>query len=144
MNTQECTFLVPQRVCLEGSFLINGTSDPDGIRDFNTNLIDTVVRTSAGLYTVTLADYARPWIPAQINGNAYIMPVDATPVLVCSCQVVEGSWSPVTRSFQILTTKVADVGASAYFDPAPADPDDNSRVCFQIIGSMSPAGQDAA
>ena len=144
MDNQCSSFLVPQRVCLEGSFLVNGTSDPDGIRDFNTNLIDTVVRTSAGLFTVTLADYARPWIPAQINGKAFIMPVDATPVLVCACQVVEGSWSPVTRSFQILTTVVADTGASAYFDPAPGDPDDNSRICFEIVGSISPTGQDAA
>lgn len=133
----------PGEVLLKGSFLINGTSDPDGIRDGNTNMISSVVRNSAGLFTVTFADFARNLLCDQpVTENAWLNPNDATPTLVCACGVVDGSYNRTTRSFQILTTKVADVGAAAYFDPAPADPDDNSRVCFEISGSILPIGKD--
>lgn len=128
-------------ITLEGSFLINGSSAPDGVRDGNTNTF-TVARDSAGLFTVTFADHL-PYMPEKmVTELAWLNPVDSTPVLVCACGVVEGSYSQANRSFKILCTKVADVGASAYFDPAPADPDDNSRVCFTLRGSCLAIGTD--
>jgi hypothetical protein len=130
----------PRKLEMEGSFRVNASSDPDDIRDGNTNLI-SVVRVSAGLFRVTIAE--RFALPVKcVTEEAWLNPVDATPVLVCSCAVVADSYSPVTRTFDILCTKVADVGASAYFDPAPADPDDNSRIGFRMAGSLSPVGTD--
>jgi hypothetical protein len=139
MNNATLGSLIRKRVEIEGSFLVNGSSDPDGIRDGNTNTIESVVLTSTGLFTVTLAEHIlADFIPSQwITEEAWLNPVDATPVLVCACGVVEGSWDQAARTFQILTTKVADTGASAYFDPAPENPDDNSRVCFRLVGTAN-------
>ncbi len=133
---------IPGRVAIEGSFRINGTSDPDDIRDGNTGFIASVVRTSAGLFTVTL-DCKSGDIPEKpVTEEAWVNPVDATQVLVTNCAVVADTWSQATKSFQILCTLIADTGASAYFDPLPGDPDDNSRVCFRIVGSLLGIGKD--
>ena len=126
---------------MEGSFLVNGTSNPDGIRDGNSNQIASVVRESAGLFTVTIAE--RWALPEQcVTEEAWISPVDATPVTVCACGIGEGAYDPAARTFQILCTTVADTGQSAYFDPAPGDPDDNSRIGFRLKGAMNPMGVD--
>lgn len=134
---------IPGEIVLKGSFVPNGVSTPTGLRDGNSNAIDTVAYVSPGLFTVTFADWMRAHLPEQlVTAKAFIMPVDSTPVLVCTCEVIDGSWSLATRSFQILVTKVADVGAAAYFDPAPSNPDAGSRVCFELCGSNLIVGKD--
>ncbi len=125
-----------------GSFLVNGTSTPDGLRDGKTNAF-TVAYSSAGLFTVTLTG-SHPLPLRNVIEMATISPVDTSAVLVCTAGVVEGSWSSITRTFQILCTLVGDTGASAYFDPAPSNPDDNCRISFFLKGSLSSAGTDAA
>ncbi len=125
-----------------GSFLVNGTSTPDGLRDGKTAAF-TVAYTSAGLFTVTLTGtHALPL--RNVIEMASVSPVDATAVLAVTCGIVEGSYSSVTRTFQIICTLVADTGASAYFDPTASNPDDNSRISFLLKGSLSSAGTDAA
>lgn len=125
-----------------GSFQINGTSNPDVIRDGNTNLIESVVRDSAGLFTVTLREGAT--LPARcVTEDAWPSPI-GTPVKVVTCGIVVGSYSQATRSFQVQTNIVASTAYSAYTDPAVGDPDDNSRVNFELVGSRLSVGTDAA
>lgn len=125
---------------MEGSFLVNGATTPDGIRDGNSNQIASVARVSAGLFRVTIAE--RWALPEQcVTEEAWINPNDAVPAVVTTCGVVEGSYDPVLRRFDILTTQVAKVADGAALG-VPADPDDNSRICFRMKGSTNPAGVD--
>lgn len=132
---------------IEGAFRIDGTNNPDAIHDGNTNVVKSVVRNSAGLFTVTLetAKNGVPYVPAQVlRCPCEATASDATPVKTVVAQYVTGSWDPATRSFQIVTVMVGDTGASAYFDAVPADPDDNTWVSFCLRGPASPAGTDYA
>ena len=130
--------LVREQVELIGSFIPDGTDPPTGVRDGNTNAI-SVAYTSTGLYTVTIADWVPgDFVPSEwITEQAWVNPVDATPVLVVTAGIVEGSWDQGDRTFQILCTLVGDTGASAYFDPAPSPPDAGSRVCFKLVGTAN-------
>jgi hypothetical protein len=131
-----------QVIRLMGSFQINGTSTPDVIRDGKSALIKSVVRDSAGLFTVTLNDHGT--LPSlMITERAWASP-KSSPVKVVDAGVVVGSYSQSTRSFQIQTNVIADTGASSYTDPAVGDPDDNSRINFELVGSLTSAGTDAA
>jgi hypothetical protein len=137
-NGPESVYVAP--LAIAGSFRINGTTTPDDIRDGGSNQIRSVTRVSAGLFEVTIAE--RWPLPVEnVLEDAWLQPVDATPVKVLTCAVVADSYSPVTRKFQILTTLVANTAASAYFDPLPDDPEDNCRVCFRLEGSQSPVGR---
>lgn len=121
----------PRKFEMEGSFLVNGVIDPDGIRDGNSNQIASVTRVSAGLFEVTIADR---WAMIQrpVTLQAWTCPADVTPTSATQLGVVEGTYSAITRKFRVL----ASVGATA------TDPEDNTRVCFRITGSMSPVGLD--
>ncbi len=125
-----------------GSFLVNGTSAPDGLRDGKTAAF-TVAYVTPGLFRVTLTG-SHPLPLRNVIEMASISPVDAAAVLACTCGVVAGSYSSVTRTFDIICTLVGDTGASAYFDPAASNPDDDSRISFFLKGSLSSAGTDAA
>lgn len=125
-----------------GSFLVNGTSDPDGLRDGKTSLF-TVERDSAGLFTVTIAS-GFPIPERLVVQFAQCHPPSTTIGVVSKCDIVEGSYSQSARTFQILCTTVADAAGSAYADPAAGDPIDNSRICFLLKGSIDSAGTDAA
>lgn len=130
---------------VEGAFRINGTSDPDAIHDGGTNVVKSVVRNAAGVFTVTLetAKNGVPYIPAQVlRCPCDATASDTTPVRTVQPQYVTNSWNPVTRSFQIVTMLVGNVAASAYFDVIPEDPDDNTWVSFELRGPASPAGND--
>lgn len=132
---------------VKGAFRINGTSDPDAIHDANTNVIKSVVRNSAGVFTVTLesAKNGVPYIPAQVLGcPCWASASDTTPVKTVIAQYVTGSWSAATRSFQIVTVMVGDTGAAAYFDAVPDDPDDNTWVGFTLEGPVPPPSCDLA
>lgn len=130
---------------IEGAFRINGTSDPDAIHDGNTNVVSSVVRTSAGIFTVTLASAKNgvPYIPSQVlRCPCEATASDTTPVKTVVAQYVTGSYSASARTFQIATVKVGDTAASAYFDAVPDDPDDNTWVMFCLRGPVSPASND--
>lgn len=130
---------------VKGAFRIDGANNPDAIHDANTNVIKSVVRNSAGLFTVTLetARNGVPYIPAQVLSiPCWASASDATPVKTVIPQYVTGSWSAATRSFQIVTVLVGDTGASAYFDAVPADPDDNTWVGFTLEGVVPPSSTD--
>lgn len=130
---------------IEGAFRIDGTNNPDAVHDGGTNVIESVERESAGLFTVTFASKKDgvPYVPAQVlRCPCEVTASDATPVKTVVAQYVTGSWDPATRSFQIVTIKVGDTGESGYFDAAPDDPDDNTWVSFCLRGPASPAGND--
>lgn len=132
---------------IEGAFRINGSSDPDAIHDGNTNVIKSVVRDNAGLFTVTFetAKNGVPYVPSQVlRCPCEATASDATPVKTVVAQYVTGSYSAATRSFQIATVVVGDTGASAYFDAVPGDPDDNTWVSFCLRGPASPVANDFA
>lgn len=134
----------PGMVSIHGAFRINGTSDPDGINDGNTNVISTVARNSAGVFTVTLQSWIPPGqLPIQILfPHVKATASDTTPVRTVDAQYVTNSWNPATRSFQVVTMVTGNVAASAYFDVVPEDPDDNTWVCFKLEGSGLQIGQD--
>lgn len=130
---------------IKGAFRIDGANSPDAIHDANTNVIKSVVRDSAGVFTVTLetARNGVPYIPAQILGAlCWASASDITPVKTVVPQYVTGSWNKTARTFQIVTVLVGDTGASAYFDAVPADPDDNTWVGFTLEGVVPPSSTD--
>lgn len=127
---------------LFGSFLVNSNLDPDGLRDGKTASF-TVAHTSAGLYTVTLT--GRMPIPTRlVYQDASISLPSTTIGVVSNVGIVEGSWDPSARTFQILCVTVGDVAGVGYADPAKADPIDNARIGFLLKGSISSSGTDAA
>ena len=88
---------------LKGSFRINGTSNPDDIRDFNSNGIASVTRGTAGLFTVTLASPEnggftaypeKPFITAELAQAA-------NPTNWAKAHYVVDSYSQSARTFQI-------------------------------------------
>lgn len=130
---------------IKGAFRINGSSNPDAIHDGNTNVIKSVTRDSAGLFTVTIdsAKNGVPYVPAQVLGMpCWASASDSTPVKTVVPQYVTDSWDPATRTFKIVTVMVGDTGASAYFDAVPADPDDNTWVGFTFEGPVPPPSVD--
>lgn len=123
-------------VRMYGSFQINGTSTPDVIRDGKSTLIKSVGRDSAGVFTVTLAD-GIPLPKLLISERADHHP-SATPTKFCTAHTVVGSYSQSNRSFKIVCQKMGSA-------PAVDDPDDNTRISFELIGSLLEAvGTDAA
>ncbi len=124
---------IPGLMTLEGSFRINGTSDPDDIRDGRTNLILSVVRVSAGLFTVTY-DTGFPIPEKLVSWHVNISQGVGPGVETSFAQLVVDSYSQVTRSFQIQITD-GDT-------PAANDPVDNDMVSFMLRGSVTSAGTD--
>lgn len=126
---------------LKGGFRINGTSDPDDIRDFNSNMIATVVRTSAGLFTVTLASPANGGftaLPEKVFITADLAQV-AGPAVWSRAHYVVDSYVQATGVFQIQVLKATASGDTA---DAASDADDNDYVTFELVGSISSVGTD--
>lgn len=121
------------RLC--GSFQINGTSAPDVIRDGKSALIKSVARDSAGVFTVTFNDYGT--LPKRLISELATLSTKAAPTKMCVASVVVDSYSQSTRSFKIVTIQMSGT-------EAVTDPDDNDRVNFELVGSLSSAGTDAA
>lgn len=126
---------------LVGSFRINGTSDPDDVRDMNSNGIASVTRGTAGLFTVTLASPEnggftaypeKPFITAEIQQAA-------NPTVWADARVVRDSWSQANRTFQVQVLTATAAGNTA--DTA-SDADDNDVIVFELIGSISSQGTD--
>lgn len=128
---------VRQKVELEGSFRINGTSTPDDIRDGNSNVIGSVARSDTGLFTVTFAtvDNGGPSdLPEKLVSSRAELQSAAAFTVAAMARIVKDSYSQVTRSFQIQTIDLDT--------PAAADPDDNDVVTFYLAGSISGQGTD--
>ncbi len=127
---------IPGLVTLEGSFRVNGTSDPDDVRTGNTGLF-TVARTSAGLFTVTFCTQVQGGIQLPqklISFNVSISQGVAPGAEASFAHLVVDSYSQVTRSFQIQITD-GDT-------PAANDPVDNDVVGFILRGSIVGIGTD--
>lgn len=116
-----------------GSFRINGTSNPDDYRDGNSNAISSVVRNSAGLFTVTLHEALSGQVPQKPFITAELAQV-AAPTQAARAAYVVDSWSQSARTFQV---KCLD-----YDTPSAVDPDDNDVITFEISGSITSAGTD--
>lgn len=140
MNTPDWGGYIPGMVTLEGSFLVNGTSNPDAIYDGNTNVIESVVLTSTGLFTVTIADWV-PYIPTKLITKLIGMDRAAVPTQAGSANFVLGSWDPAARTFQIAFTgpEAADPDDTHL---VAADPDDNDVISFYLRGSALAIGTD--
>jgi hypothetical protein len=128
-------------VRLMGSFKPEGTSAPDVIRDGKSSLIKSVAYNSAGNFTVTLADHI-PLPSKLITARAYVESA-AAPTNVCVAHVVVSSYSQSARTFQIQVIKVGQIGGSAAA-PVVSNPDSGDRVGFELTGSYTSAGTDAA
>lgn len=130
---------VRDKVYLEGSFRIDGTNNPDEIRDGNSNLIASVVRNSAGNFTVTFA--------TPENGGPTALPYElidwridiaqaAAPTAFVKPHLVVDSYSSVTRDF--------DIQCIDFATPSATDPDDNDMISFVLVGSLSTSGTDTS
>ncbi len=115
-------------------------------RDGGTNLF-SVVRTSAGLFTVTFtpANTGGPVVPSRlIMEGAYVSAAATLTGKAVTAHIVKDSYSQATRSFQIVTRIVGNVADAAYTDPTVGDPNDNERINFHLLGSLTSVGTDAA
>lgn len=119
---------------LNGSFRIDGTNSPDVIRDGNSNIILSVVRNSAGNFTVTF-DGKFP-LPSKITHWHVDISQAAAPTAFVKPHMVIDSWSAVTRSFVIQCID--------FSTPSATDPDDNDMIAFELVGCINSAGTDAA
>ncbi len=126
-----------QVVRLHGSFRIDGTSDPDVIRDGNSACVSAVDRESAGLFTVTFDDDFP--IPETLASWKVSMARGAVPTQeITECFLVVDTYSQSTRTFQIACVDGADGSNAA------VDPDDNDMISFELVGSISSVGTDPA
>lgn len=133
LNRESGGYLQGEVMRLCGSFRINGTSTPDGIRDGKSNYISSVARVSAGLFTVTLSSNI-PLLPQSIVAAFVGIAQVAAPTQACRAAYVLDSYSAITRTFQV---KCLD------FDtPSAVDPDDNDQISFELVGSANSAGVD--
>jgi len=137
LNRESGGYLQGEVVRLCGSFRIDGTDDPDVIRDGNSNCIASVGRDSAGLFTVTF-DAGFPLPERLVSWKVSIARAAVPTQEVTSCHLVVDTYSQSTRSFKIATVDGADGTDGA------VDPDDNDMIAFELVGSINSAGTDAA
>lgn len=124
-----------QVVRLHGSFRIDGTNDPDEIRDGNSSCVASVVRESAGLFTVTF-DAGFPLPEKLVSGGCKLWRAAVPTQEISECNLVVDSYSQSTRSFQVACVDGADGSNGA------VDPDDNDMISFELVGSISSVGTD--
>lgn len=120
-------------VHLRGSFQSTGAA-PTVIRDGKTNMF-TVARTSAGLFTVTIA--AGFPIPKLLTTESAHLSSSATPTVIAQANIVVGSYSQSARTFQIVVYHTSGT-------PGVGDPDSGDRINFELVGSINSAGTDPA
>jgi len=126
-----------QVVRLHGSFRIDGTSNPDVIRDGNSAYVASVTRVSAGLFTVKF-DKDFP-IPEILTSWKISMARAAVPTQeITECNLVVDSYSMSARTFQVACVDGSDGSNGA------VDPDDNDMIGFELVGSISSVGTDPA
>lgn len=128
------------------SFRFVNTTTIDRIRDGKsgvfTNPGGSVVRNSAGLFTITLSSKCPAPYSLELSGNVQIEHAAGVPGTFVQGWIVKDSYNRATRSFQIQLLQLP-VGAS-YVQPAVADPGANDRVCVEFTATLSSAGADPA
>lgn len=112
----------------------------DGRSGVFTNPGGSIVRNSAGLFTITLSSSCPRIYARELTGNVQIEHPAGVPATFLQGWIVKDSYNPTTRSFQIQLLQLP-VGA-AYVQPAVADPAANDRVVIEFTGSLSSAGTD--
>lgn len=125
----------PGQIRILGSFQTNAAAAPTVVRDGNSRIIASVVRTSAGLYTITL-DAGFP-VPQLITHAVAHLSSSATPTIVGQANYVTGSYSTATRSFQIVVYHTSGT-------PGVGDPDTGDRISFELVGAYISSGVDPA
>lgn len=144
LNEEKGGYMMGQVVRLCGGFKYTASGNVvDTIRDGRSKCIASVSRTSAGLYRVTF-DTGFPIPERCVTKRAWKTAGSSTPAKACIVEVVEGSYSQSGRYFDIVVTVVGDTANSAYADPVVGDPDDASRIEFELVGSISSPGTDPA
>jgi hypothetical protein len=127
------------------SFRFVNTTTFDRIRDGRsgvfTNPGGSIVRNSAGLFTITLSSKC-PAPLLELDGNVQVEHGNTLPTNFLQGWIVKDSWNTSTRSFQIALLKLP-IGAG-YVQPAFSDPDANDRVTITFTGAISSAGKDPA
>lgn len=106
------------------AFRINGVTTPDGFRDGKANLLLTVVRNSAGLFTVTFKPGFR--IPKQLTFGVANVSQAGAPTADVDAYVVRDTYNPATRVVQV-ATRIVNTGVVG-------DPDDNDIVNVYLRG----------
>ena len=130
-------YLGNSEVVLSGSFRIDGTDDPDVIRDGNTNMVESVVRDDVGYFIVTLAS-GFP-IPETLRSWKISLSRTAVPTQeISECFLIVDTYSQISRSFEIACVDGVDGSNAA------VDPDDNDMISWELVGSTNSAGTDAA
>lgn len=120
-----------------GSFRIDSTNNPDVVRDGNSNCIESVVRESAGLFTVTFLGGQQAFpLPSKLTSWKVDLAQGVAPSQACKAHYVVDSYSAVTRTFQIQCWD--------FETPSAVDPDDNDMIAFELVGCLDTAGTDAA
>jgi hypothetical protein len=127
------------------SFRYVNTTTFDRIRDGRSGIFTTggasIVRNSAGLFTITLSNKC-PAPKIEMTGWVTVEHAAGVPPIFLQGWIVKDSWNASTRSFQIQLLQLP-VGA-AYVQPAVADPTANDRVVIEFTGTISDAGKDPA
>lgn len=127
------------------SFRFVNTTTFDRVRDGKSGVFanpgGSIVRNSAGLFTITLSSKC-PAPLLELAGHVQVEHGNTLPTNFLRGWIVKDSWSTSTRSFQIALLKLP-IGA-AYAQPAFADPDANDRVCIEFTAPISSAGKDPA
>ncbi len=143
LNKEKGGYINGQVVRLCGSFRVDGTSNPDVIRDGNSGAIESVVLTSTGLFTVTLEG---TWpIPQRLVSWNVDCARGVAPTQPGEAHLVVDSYDQVTRSFAIQFTGPTDsAGADSNAAPLALNPDDNDMICFELVGCIDSTGTDAA
>lgn len=127
----------PSQLKMVGAFKTVTSGNPTVLRDGTKVASDkkmfTVVRESAGLYTVTFNDNVRvpvlPFIDADLHQAV-------TPTVKAKVHVVNDSWDASEKSFQVKILKDSDASA--------VDGDAGDTVVFKIDGAIDSVGVDPA
>lgn len=127
------------------SFRFVNTTTFDRVRDGKSGVFSnpggSIVRNSAGLFTITLSTKCMTPL-LEMTGNVQIEHAAGVPGTFLQGWIVKDSYNKATRSFQIQLLQLP-VGA-AYVQPAVADPAANDRVIIEFTGTLSNAGLDPA
>jgi hypothetical protein len=127
------------------SFRFVNTTTFDRVRDGKSGVFanpgGSIVRNSAGLFTITLsAKCPAPLI--EITGRVDVEHAAGIPTIFNQGWIVKDSWNQAARSFQIQLIALP-VGA-AYVQPTVSDPNVNDRVCIEFTAPIGTAGKDPA
>jgi hypothetical protein len=126
------------------SFRFVNTTTFDRVRDGKsgvfTNPGGSIVRNSAGLFTITLSSKCPAPQARELTGWVQVEHAAGLPTVFLQGWIVKDSYVQATRSFQIQLLQLP-VGA-AYVQPAVADPAANDRVVIEYTSTISASGLD--